>query len=136
MKRYFSKFAKVALLLGLFVFPGHELIMHVIESVAAQTYPNGVIITSPVVVPGSFNFNGGPQVSVVKANGGTFTCVSASAVTVTNANVDANSVFLFGLNTAHSPGNVPYVSTVTVGTSFAATCASGDTSVYNYVILG
>ena len=50
MKRYFSKFAKVALLLGLFAFPGHRLVLHVIESVAAQTYPNGVIITSPVVV--------------------------------------------------------------------------------------
>ena len=135
MKRYFSKFAKVALLLGLFAFPGHRLILHVIESVAAQTYPNGVIITSPVVVPGSFNFNGGPQVSVVKANGGTFTCTSSGTITVTNANVDANSVFLFGTKTAASPAAFT-VSAVTIGTSFAVTCGSGDTSVYNYIILG
>ena len=88
------------------------------------------------MVCGSVSYRAGPQSSGINACGGTFTCVSASAVTVANSYVDANSVFLFGLNTAHSPGNVPYVSTVTVGTSFAATCASGDTSVYNYIILG
>ncbi len=100
----------------------------------AQVLP-GVISTSPVVVPGSFNYNGGPQTSVVQAHGGTFTCTSSGVITVANTAVTANSVFLFGTKTAGSPAAFT-VSTVTVGTSFAVTCGSGDTTVYNYIILG
>lgn len=95
----------------------------------------GIILTSPVSICGSFPYNGGTQVSGVAACGGTFTCTSSGTITVTNSNVDANSVFLFGTKTAGSPAAFT-VSAVTVGTSFAVTCGSGDTSVYNYIILG
>jgi hypothetical protein len=104
----------------------------------AQSAPiGGLIYTSPVVVGGSFNYNGGPQSSAVRANGGTFTANSTTAVTVTNANVTANSVILFGMNTAAgTPAAAPYVTTVTPGTGFTVKAGSGDTSVYNYIILG
>lgn len=105
-------------------------------ALAANVAPtNGLILTSPVVVPGSFNYNGGPQSTGIYASGGTFTCTSGGAITVTNSAVTANSVFLFGTKTAGSPasGNV---TTVTIGASFIFTCGSGDTSVYNYIILG
>jgi hypothetical protein len=102
---------------------------------APTIYVPGQISTSPVVVCGSFPYNGGPQASGVNACGGTFTCTSSGTITVTNANVDANSVFLFGTKTAASPAAFT-VSAVTIGTSFAVTCGSGDTSVYNYIILG
>ena len=95
----------------------------------------GQILTSPVVVCGSIPYNGGPQTSAIPACGGTFTCTSSGTITVTNTNVDANSVFLFGTKTANSPAAFT-VSAVTIGTSFAVTCGSGDTSVYNYIILG
>jgi hypothetical protein len=101
----------------------------------AQTGGLGGIITSPVVVPGFFQFNGGPQASVVPANGGTFTCTSGGAITVANTNVTANSVFLFGLKTKGGTPASFNVTTVTPGTSFIVTCGT-DTSVYNYIILG
>jgi hypothetical protein len=96
---------------------------------------SGLIYTSPVSVSGSFDYNGGPQRSAVLASGGTFTCTSSGAITVTNSNVTANSVFLFGTKTAGSPASFN-VTSVTVGTSFVVTCGSGDTSVYNYIVLG
>lgn len=103
--------------------------------IGAAFAQQGVIRTWPGAVAGSFPYNGGPQSSVVNASGGTFTCTSSGAITVTNANVTANSVFMFGTKTAGSPASFN-VTTVTVGTSFIVTCGSGDTSVYNYVILG
>lgn len=99
------------------------------------TYVPGQINTSPVVVCGSISYRAGPQSSGINACGGTFTCTSSGTITVTNSYVDANSVFLFGTKTANSPAAFT-VSAVTVGTSFAVTCGSGDTSVYNYIILG
>ena len=106
-------------------------------AVFAQTGGLGAIHTSPVVVGGFFPYNGGPQSSVVAANGGTFTANSTTAVTVTNANITANSVILFGMNTAAgTPAAAPYVTTVTPGTGFTVKAGSGDTSVYNYIILG
>lgn len=101
----------------------------------AQVLP-GVIRTSPVVVGGSFNYNGGPQSSVVAAYGGTFTANSGSAVTVTNSNVTANSVILFGLKTAGGTPAAPFLVTVTPGTGFTVNSGGSDTSVYNYIILG
>lgn len=106
-----------------------------VAAVAQQTGGLGGIITSPVVVPGFFVFNGGPQASVVPANGGTFTCTSGGAITVANTNVTANSVFLFGLKTKGGTPASFNVTTVTPGTSFIVTCGT-DTSVYNYIILG
>lgn len=101
----------------------------------AQVLP-GVIRTSPVVVAGSFEYNGGPQVSVVAASGGTFTANSGSAVTVANSKVTANSVILFGLKTASGTPAAPFLVTVTPGTGFTVNSGGSDTSTYNYVILG
>lgn len=106
-----------------------------VGAVFAQTGGLGAIQTSPVVVPGFFSFLGGPQSSVVAANGGTFTCTSGGSITVTNSNVTANSVFLFGLKTAGTPAAL-FVSAVTPGTSFVVKCGSGDTSIYNFIIMG
>jgi hypothetical protein len=111
------------------------LIAGVAIAATAGIPPTGLQFVSPITVGGSFAYNGGTQVSAVPANGGTFTCTSSGAITVTNANVTANSVFLFGTKTAGSPAAFN-VTTVTVGTSFVVTCGSGDTSVYNYIILG
>jgi hypothetical protein len=101
----------------------------------AQTIP-GNIQTSPVVVPGAFVYMGGPQSTAVRASGGTFTCTSSGAITVTNTNVTANSVFLFGTKTVGGTPAAFAVTTVTVGTSFIVTCGSGDTTQYNYIVLG
>lgn len=102
----------------------------------AQTGGLGAIHTSPVAVGGFFPYLGGPQSSVVAANGGTFTANSGTAVTVTNANVTANSVILFGLKTAGGTPAAPFLVTVTPGTGFTVNSGGSDTSTYNYIILG
>jgi hypothetical protein len=98
--------------------------------------PTGLQFTSPVTVGGSFSYNGGTQASAVPANGGTVTCTGGGTPTVTNANVTANSVVLFGLKTVGGTPAQPFMSAVTAGTSFVVTCGGSDTSVYNYIILG
>lgn len=96
----------------------------------------GAIRTSPVVVGGSIDFNGGPQASTVAANGGTFTANSGTPVVVADTNVTANSVFMFGLKTAGGTPAAPFVTAVTPGTGFTVNSGGADTSTYNYVILG
>ena len=98
--------------------------------------PTGMQFVSPVTLGGSFAYNGGTQVSAVPANGGTVTCTGGGTPTVTNANVTANSVVLFGLKTVGGTPAQPFMSAVTAGTSFVVTCGGSDTSVYNYIILG
>lgn len=67
---------------------------------------------------------------------GTFTA-TGSAVTVTNANVTANSVVAFGLKTVGGTIlGAPYMLTVTAGTGFTVNAGASDTSVYNYTIIG
>lgn len=104
----------------------------------AQTGGLGAISTWPgaFTTGGFIDFRGGPQSSVIRATGGTFTANGASAVTVTNANVTANSVIVIGLKTANTPGSMPFMATVTPGTGFTIKATAGDTSVYNYWILG
>lgn len=97
---------------------------------------SGMQFTSPVVVSGSLNYNGGPQTSAIRATGGTFTANSGTPVTVTNSNVTANSVILFGLKTAGGTPAAPFMVTVTPGTGFTVNSGGSDTSVYNYWILG
>lgn len=99
----------------------------------AQT--TGIILTSPVVVPGSFNYNGGPQTSGIYASGGTFTC-SGSAATITNSKVTANSIILMTLKTVGGTVVQPFIVTITPGTGATVTCGGSDTSVYNYFVLG
>jgi hypothetical protein len=103
----------------------------------AQSGGLGGIITSPVVVPGFLPFNGGPQASVIAANGGTFTANGTTAVTITNTNITANSVVIFGLKTASSVSTSgPFMFAVTPGVSFQIKSFGSDASVYNYWILG
>lgn len=64
---------------------------------------------------------------------GTFTANGASAVTVTEPNLTANSVVIFTLKTVGGTvGAYPAIKTVTVGTGFTVACTASDTSVYNY----
>ncbi len=70
--------------------------------------------------------------------GGTFTCNGATPVTVTDANVTANSAVVVTLKTVGgtvSP-SVPYIATITAGTGFTITGTASDTSVYNYLCIG
>jgi hypothetical protein len=104
---------------------------------ANSTSPvQGDIATSPIVVCGSFNYNGGPQTSTVNACGGTFQANSGTAVTVANPYVDANSVIVFGLKTVGGTPAAPFMVTVTPGTGFTVNSGGSDTSTYNYWILG
>lgn len=96
----------------------------------------GQIFTSPIAVAGSFPYNGGPQTSAVKANGGTAICTGGGTITVTNTNVTANSLVLMTLKTVGGTVAQPFVATITAGTGFTFTCGGSDTSTYNYLVLG
>lgn len=68
---------------------------------------------------------------------GTFTANAGTAVTVANAAITANSVVTFGLKTVGGTiAGAPFMTTVTPGTGFTVNAGAGDTSVYNYAILG
>lgn len=67
---------------------------------------------------------------------GTFTANGASSVTVTNANVTANSNIIFTLKTVGGTvGAYPAIKTITPGTGFTVACTASDTSIYNYRII-
>lgn len=69
-------------------------------------------------------------------NSGTFTANGASNVTVTNANVTADSVIIITLKTVGGTvGAYPAIKTITPGTGFAVAATASDTSVYNYRII-
>ena len=78
----------------------------------------------------------GAVLSAVNTSGGTVTLNGATAVTVANAAVTANSIIIFTLKTAHTPGAYPAIATITPGTGFTVAGTAGDVSVYNYAILG
>lgn len=67
---------------------------------------------------------------------GTFVATGASAVTVSNAAVTANSVVIFGLKTVGGTvGAIPAVKTITVGVGFTVAGTASDTSTYQYLII-
>lgn len=67
---------------------------------------------------------------------GTFTANGTSNVTVTDANVTANSVIIITLKTVGGTvGAYPAIKTITPGTGFAVAATASDTSVYNYRII-
>jgi len=73
------------------------------------------------------------------ANGkaGTFVANGATAVVVATTGATANMVVAYGINTiGGTPAGAPYISAVVPGTSFSVQVAAGDTSTYNYIILG
>ena len=119
-----------------FIFAGLGAVAYGATGAAPNRPATGLILTSPVVVCGSFNYNGGPQSTGIPACGGTVTCTGGGTPTITNANIGANSVVEWGLKTAGGTPAIPIMTTVTVGTSFTVTCGGSDTSVWNYVILG
>lgn len=67
---------------------------------------------------------------------GTFTANGASAVTVANTAVTANSVIIITLKTVGGTvGAYPAIKTITAGTGFTVAATASDTSVYNYRII-
>lgn len=77
-------------------------------------------------------------VGSINAGGtGTFTANGASAVVVADASITANSVIVYGLKTiGGTPAGAPFESAVTAGTGFSVKAVAGDTSIYNYTIIG
>lgn len=68
---------------------------------------------------------------------GTVTLNGASAVTVANTNVTANSIIVFTLKTVGGTvGAIPAIQTITAGTGFTVAGTALDTSVYNYSVEG
>lgn len=75
--------------------------------------------------------------TLAAAQVGTFTANGASAVTVSNAAVTANSSVIFTLKTVGGTvGAYPSIKTITPTTGFTVACTASDTSVYNYAIIG
>lgn len=81
---------------------------------------------------------GGPDVASLPAMTGFFTLNGATPVTVANTNVTANSNIVPTLKTVGGTVGTsgPNVRTITPGTGFTIAGVAGDTSVYNYFILG
>lgn len=68
---------------------------------------------------------------------GTFVANGATAVVIGDTRVTANTVLDFGLKTiGGTPAGAPFMSAVTPGTGFSVKVAAGDTSTYNYRIVG
>lgn len=75
--------------------------------------------------------------SGTNANRGTVTANGSTAVAVSNTSITANSTVIFTLKTVGgTPAGAPYLSAVSAGSGFSVKAAVGDTSVYNYVIIG
>lgn len=91
------------------------------------------------VLVGNLNINTIGKTLTVKsgsnAKAGTFTLVAGSA-TVANTSVTANSVVNFTLKTVGGTigTQAPFITAISVGTSFTVTALGTNTSTYNYVI--
>lgn len=73
----------------------------------------------------------------IAVESGTVTLNGATPVTVAAPAVTANSQFLFTLKTVGGTvGAKPAPQTTTPGTGFTVQGTAGDTSIYNYMILG
>lgn len=80
---------------------------------------------------------GGPVLTSVMMTGGTFVADETTPVSVAAPAVDAGSNIIISLNTpGGTVGAIPAVQTITPGTGFTVAATSGDTSTYNYLILG
>jgi hypothetical protein len=68
---------------------------------------------------------------------GTFTLNGATAVTVSNTTTAITDAIIISLNTVGGTVGVqPHVATITAGTGFTVVGTAGDTSVYNYSMIG
>jgi hypothetical protein len=102
---------------------------------APQTYPSGSQQITPV--SGQIAISDGPQISQFQAVSGTFTANGATAVTVAVPQINLTSIINISLNTVGGTvGALPAVKTITAGTGFTVAATAGDTSVYNWLILG
>lgn len=66
---------------------------------------------------------------------GTVTANGTSSVSVSNTSVTANSVVVLTVKTVGGTVGPAYVATTTSGTGFSIKSQSGDTSIYNYLII-
>jgi hypothetical protein len=79
----------------------------------------------------------GITLGLASSRTGTFTLNGATPVVVAKAGVSANSVIVITLKTVGGTvGAVPAIQTITAGTGFNVAGTAGDTSVYNYAIIG
>lgn len=107
-------------------------------------------LTAPALggsVTGTYTLAGTPTITaptitlatltLATAQRGTFTANGVTPVTVTNANVTANSQVLITLKTVGGTvGAYPTIQTITPTTGFTVAATASDTSVYNYSIIG
>lgn len=109
-----------------------------------QTPSVGQTITNPVLSGGTVDNTtiGGTTPAPVHASAltttlkGTFVCNGSTPVTVTDANVTANSVIIITLKTVGGTvGDTPVVKTITPTTGFTVAGTASDTSTYNYAIV-
>lgn len=97
-------------------------------------YMAGQLKSAVSITGGSIS---GVTLSLDSGQSGTFTCNGATPVTVTNANVTANSAIIVTLKTVGGTvGATPAVKTITPTTGFTIAGTASDTSVYNYTIIG
>lgn len=69
--------------------------------------------------------------------GGTFIAAGTAPVTVANTNVAIGNAIVISLNTVGGTvGAVPAIKTLTAGVGFTVAATVGDTSTYNYAIIG
>lgn len=91
---------------------------------------NSIIASNVAVAPGA-------TLEQLNMTGGTFVCNGATAVTVGDINVTANSAIVVTLKTVGGTvGAVPAVKTITAGTGFTIAGTASDSSTYNYLIIG
>lgn len=104
---------------GITVVPAGGAVLYVVTQTAANVLTMvGVMQTNPNTANGTFVANG------------------ASSVTVTDSRITASSTVAFGLKTVGGTPAPPFMFAVTPGTSFAVRSTAGDTSTYNYRIVG
>lgn len=79
----------------------------------------------------------GVSQTVPSTANGTFVSNGVTGVVVADTRITANSIVDFGLKTVGgAPAGLPYLSAVTPGTGFTVKVFAGDTSTYNYRIVG
>jgi len=77
-----------------------------------------------------------PALNVTASRKGTFVCTSGGAIVVPNTNYLVTSDVVFTTQThGGTQTYTPNITAQSTGVSFTATCATGDTSTYNYDIL-
>lgn len=103
---------------------------------AAPAWSTGTV-TAPMQTSRLDIFGVGPVSAQMNVTLGTVTANGATNVNVGAAMVTASSMIVFTLKTVGGTvGAYPSVKTITPGTGFAVACTAGDTSIYNYVIIG